>query len=164
MEKRYLDSGYVVIPVRADKSPSLPRWKGVKLEDCANMRFGTDAIGLLTGEINGIVVLDIDVSHDGLGYFKKEIMGSMPNDGPVSVTGGGGLHYFFAYNHETAVGNRYRLRKKGLDFKSDGGYVIVPPSIHSNGNKYRWKRSLFTHELPELPPLILKILKEPRNR
>jgi len=30
----------------------------------------------------------------------------------------------------------------GIDFKTDNGYVVVPPSTHVTGKKYRWSRRL----------------------
>lgn len=159
MQKEYLKRGYVVIPVHRDKRPAVPYWKGLTLEKSAAQRFDGHGIALLTGSVNGLVVLDVDVAHGGVDFLRSGLAREMPRTGPLSRTGGGGYHFFFRYDSETVGRSRYRLGNKGLDFKSENGYVVVPPSIHANGNKYRWIRSLFTHQLPEVPAAVLALLQ-----
>ena len=88
-------------------------------------------IGIATGAISGITVLDVD-SKSG-GFFSLEEVALAPT--PKVKTGGGGEHYYFKYCAE--VQTRVGI-KPGLDLRSDGGYVVAPPSVHPLGNKYLW--------------------------
>ncbi len=49
-------------------------------------------------------------------------------------TGGGGRHIYF---EKTGFGNRAGLIP-GVDWRGAGGYVLLPPSIHPNGEPYEW--------------------------
>jgi len=94
-------------------------------------------LAAVTGAISGLVVVDIDPAHGGtqsLEALERE-HGAMPAT-VESHTGGGGRHLYFAHpgGH---VGNRVGLRP-GIDVRGDGGCIILPPSIHPNGNRYAW--------------------------
>lgn len=89
-------------------------------------------VGIPTGKVNGITVLDVDERHGGF-YSLQDY--DVP-DTPYVETGGGGKHYYFKYTPQAKTGaNRVGL---GLDIRNDGGYVIAPPSIHKSGKKYMW--------------------------
>lgn len=89
-------------------------------------------IGCATGEISGIVVLDIDVKHNrSLKEFK------IPPT-PVVKTGGGGDHVFFKYPGSHIKSTNGQVFGNGVDVKADGGYVILAPSLHLSGNHYEW--------------------------
>src|SRR5690606_1070175 len=49
--------------------------------------------------------------------------------------GGGGKHFYFLYD-ERMSSNRINLAP-GIDFKSDHGFVLAPPSNHHSGGFYR---------------------------
>lgn len=82
------------------------------------------------------MVLDIDTKDNGhrsLDIIQDE-HGKLP-DTVQAVTGGGGDHYFFKYESDVVGRIGYR---NGIDIKSDGGYVIVYPSVHVSGQTYEW--------------------------
>lgn len=88
-------------------------------------------IALATGERSGVIVLDVD-GPDGLQSLTDK---HIPQT--RSVTTGKGVHYYFNYPG-FKVKNSVRKVGKGLDIRSDEGYVIAPPSIHASGNVYKW--------------------------
>ena len=54
------------------------------------------------------------------------------------------------------IPNRVKIGGDPLDLRGDGGYVVAPPSIHANGQRYTWSDEaidFFKHDrpLPELP-------------
>ena len=99
-------------------------------------RWPDSNIGLATGEISGVVVLDVDGSEGELSVAKKP---SLPNT-PASATGraGGGTHYFFKWPGYRCKNLRKADGLDGLDFRGDGGYVVAAGSRHETGNMYKW--------------------------
>ena len=121
-------------------------------------------LGIATGQISDIVVLDIDAStgKDGplsLEHLEQEY-GKLP-DTVSSITGGGGVHLFFRWPGQR-IGNRTNLRP-GIDFRGDGGYVVAPPSVHVSGEAYVWEASssLDCSKLADMPPWLLHIVHGP---
>jgi hypothetical protein len=93
-------------------------------------------LAVVTGEISGIVVVDIDPRHGG--ESSLEAMQARHGELPItmeSVTGGGGRHVYFAHPGRE-VRNRAGLAP-GIDLRGDGGCIIVPPSVHPSGQPYR---------------------------
>jgi len=90
-------------------------------------------IGVPTGKMNGITVLDVDKKYGGFYSLEKF---DVPFT-PYVETGGGGRHYYFKYTPKALTGAN-RLGP-GLDIRNDGAYVIAPPSIHASGEKYVWR-------------------------
>ena len=89
-------------------------------------------VGIATGQESGVIVVDLDgpVGEQAL----AELLGELPVT-PTAITGKG-RHLFFACP-DADVGNRVRLLP-GVDIRGEGGYVVVPPSIHHSGRRYRW--------------------------
>lgn len=96
-------------------------------------------IGFATGQQSGAIVLDVDPRHGGDESMSQvEAMGDTPIKTMESLTGGGGRHLFFGHPG-TPVKNRIGILP-GLDVRGDGGYVLVPPSVHISGREYIWKK------------------------
>src|SRR6266540_1324426 len=68
------------------------------------------------------------------------------SSGPLARTGGGAWHLLFA---PTGSGSPKRVLP-GVDWRGRGGYVLVAPSAHPSGRRYRWVQPL-TLELPQAP-------------
>ena len=128
----------VTIPILAnDKRPFIKEWnKTMKTIHASDIN---QNIGILTGKINKITVLDIDDNDGGMGHYKfiskehKEIIT------PTVKSPSGGIHLFFKYNKK--IPTMYRIKvngqKIGWDIKSDNGVVITEPST-IDGKKYKW--------------------------
>jgi putative DNA primase/helicase len=92
-------------------------------------------IGLLTGAANQMDVLDVDPKHGGMRSL-IELPEQLP-DTLTAKTGSGGFHYFFKHVPGLKNNNNGKI-KPGLDFRTTGGFVVAPPSIHISGNRYEW--------------------------
>jgi hypothetical protein len=99
-------------------------------------RWPASNVGVVTGGVSGVVVLDVDPRNGGdasLAEMERRF-GALPCT-PEVRTGGGGRHLWFRAP-EQAVPSRAVL--PGLDVKGEGGVVIVPPSVHPSGARYAW--------------------------
>jgi len=95
-------------------------------------------LGIATGQISRIVVLDVDPRNGGRESLREleRLHGSLPKT-PIVETGGDGEHYYFAL--PPGVHAKSFVLAPGLDVKADGGYVIAPPSVHPSGKPYGWR-------------------------
>lgn len=118
-------------------------------------------IGIATGYISaGLFVIDLDIDenkgingYDTLRSWENK-HGKLP-DTWQSITGRGGYHLFF-WSLEP-IHNRVNLIE-GIDIRGEGGYIVAPPSVHPNGNKYEWEQSPEEYELIEAPALVFDLL------
>lgn len=171
---KYIDHGYAIFPVfsvnngicRCGKYDCKSAGKHSKLgtgpsaatkniKTIQNMQtlWQNANIGIATGKISGIVVLDIDPRDGGDGILKViEAQYEKLPETVTTISGGNGLHYYFKYP-EYDIPSRNQF-KAGLDFKSDGDWIIAPPSRHIAGRTYRWKEGYSPIEI-DLTPLPL---------
>lgn len=104
----------------------------------------------------GVVVLDLDRARGGLDGVQGK---HLPEDAPCARTGGGGWHYWFRLPDGLKVRNSTNLLP-GLDVRTVGGYVVVPPSLHLSGHHYEWEVPLRpAEELPLAPEWLLALLR-----
>lgn len=112
-------------------------------------------VGVATG--NGVIVVDVDAKHNGLQSLAdlEAKHGVLPTT-PTVKSGGGGKHYYFRIPTGTVIGNRAGVAP-GIDVRSDGGYVVAPPSLHASGQRYEWLVPMDT-PLAELPAWLVTML------
>lgn len=89
-------------------------------------------IGIATGPISNIFVVDIDGSQ---GESSLANYPALPTT--LTSTTGRGRHLFFRYP-QRKVYTRAGKFAPGLDIRGEGGYVVAPPSIHHTGVPYEW--------------------------
>ena len=85
-------------------------------------------VGIATGVVSGLVVLDIDPRNGGdknLAELER-VHGPLPETVSVA-TGGGGRHLYFATSAASVPSGDLA---DGVEVKGDGRYVIAPPSTH----------------------------------
>jgi putative DNA primase/helicase len=97
-------------------------------------------IGVPTGAKIGLFVVDLDPAEgecvDEVRARLVEAVGPLP-DGPISVTQSGGWHLWFR-NPAGDLPHNSAKRIRGVDWRGEGGYVIVPPSTMADGKAYSW--------------------------
>ncbi|WP_453992376.1 bifunctional DNA primase/polymerase [Bacillus nitroreducens] len=118
-------------------------------------------IGLPTGKLNDLVVMDIDPRNGGDISVETLIgkYGGLPNT-VKCLTPGGGEHYYF--NYERSITKSKLAGYSGIDIQGNGRYVVLPPSIHPNGKKYEWAASSkpVNNPIANVPDFLLKLLQE----
>lgn len=127
---------------RVGKVPMV-RWRGYQneLPDEETVRqwwsrWPTANIALCTGELSGILVLDAD----GTDARKTCLQNGGLDETPMVWTGKvGGAHFHLAYPGGDV--RNFARKLPGTDMRAQGGYVLMPPSMHSSGNIYRWNES-----------------------
>jgi hypothetical protein len=104
-------------------------------------------VGIVTGRVSGLVVVDVDPRHDGAASLDRALAEHDPLPRTVEAeTGGGGRHLYFAHPG-VPVHNRVGILP-GIDLRADGGCVVAPPSLHPGGRRYRWKEGHAPGEAP----------------
>ncbi|MGZ0213399.1 MAG: bifunctional DNA primase/polymerase [Actinomycetales bacterium] len=87
-------------------------------------------IGMPTGAATGLVVVDVDVHSSVNGYDAldgAQRAGLLEGWEAAVRTPSGGLHLFFPADRNSEQ-RSWQSARTGIDFRGDGGYVIVPPS------------------------------------
>ncbi|ORE94116.1 phage/plasmid primase P4 family protein [Stappia sp. 22II-S9-Z10] len=106
-------------------------------------------IGLPTGAGLGAFVVDLDPREKScteLWADLEELIGASLGEPIVAETQSGGWHLYFAWPElagSEKLGNRSGTRSglpAHVDVRGEGGYVIAPPSIMSNGRRYKWRQ------------------------
>lgn len=120
-------------------------------------------IGIATGAVSGIVVLDIDPRHGGdetLAQLEAE-HGPLPPTWRF-LTGGGGEHILFRHPGGVVKNSAGKIGR-GIDLRGDGGYIVAPPSFHISGRAYAISVDHHPDEIPlaPLPPWLLSLIAEP---
>jgi len=116
-------------------------------------------VGIATGKKSGIIVADIDPRNGG-NESKESLPGTFPFT-PTSATGGDGEHILMKYP-DNGVGIKNDMDFAdfaGIDIKSDGGFIVAPPSRHVSGKNYRWKIGLKTSLAP-VPAWFLELIEK----
>lgn len=145
----YVDMGLAVFPLIArEKKPSIKHGVNACSSDAAELRHWweehpRDNVAIACGVVSGgLMVIDLDVDEDsgkdGLETLRMWELehGELPETARA-LTGSGGVHILYRVMGETP-GNHVN-KELGVDIRSDGGYIVAPPSVHPNGQKYEWE-------------------------
>jgi hypothetical protein len=109
-------------------------------------QFPAAQVGIVTGSVSDLVVVDVEAggSCDGL---------------PPTVmarTAGGGWHFYYKHPGGEFRNSVKKIREM-IDVRSDGGFVVAPPSYSSKYNKfYEWVTAPSDAALIDLPEWVIK--------
>lgn len=181
--KEYVELGLSVIPIHYKSKRPLIKWlpytqKHSTIDNVHEWidRYGEDInIGIVTGAISNLIVFDIDSQTVNLNRTQSRIHDI---DNPdicldfsptVIVKTGKGFHFYYSL---TGIDTKYpntSNRKQfsvGVDTRCEHGYVVAPPSIHSNGQQYNWyvDSPLYTSKITNLPTSLRSYLDDRCNR
>ena len=166
----YAKLGWAVHPLRArDKRPASKHGHKDASSDPQQINAWWNErprlnVGIATGTISGLVVVDIDPGG------AEELARLEDQHGPLratitALTGrDGGCHLYFSH-----PGNRVPSRSgvigDAIDVRGDGGYVVAPPSRHPDGPRYRWRAGRAPSEVPlqTAPSWLLELMLPPAS-
>ncbi|MEV6375808.1 bifunctional DNA primase/polymerase [Micromonospora musae] len=119
-------------------------------------------LALRTGATAGVVVVDIDPAHDGAATLARLITAGLTPPTARVRTGSGGLHLYYRHPGRPVLCSQGKPGQglgPGIDVKADGGYVVLPPSVHPRtGRPYRW---IPGQPMKEMPPALLTACTPP---
>lgn len=113
-------------------------------------------IAMATGPISGVDVIDLDGD-----LATREAINKGIEIGPWAYTGRVGGRHIWCRHRDDAPHNFAKVG--GIDFRGYGGYVLLPPSLHYSGTRYRWATEPTGETLPELPGWINELANEHRG-
>ena len=138
----YLDSGWSILPVKPEeKRPYMTNWlqymktrPGKALVNSWFNNLTGAGVGIVTGRISGVVVLDVE---SWCPTPVDELLKKYPTQ-MIARSGGGGVHLFYSYPQNMGkISNRVGIFD-GADLRADGGFLVLPPTMHPSGNRYEW--------------------------
>lgn len=147
------EMGWSVIPLQPKGKKPLFPWKEYQtrkptpeeLEEWFSS--GENNIGIVTGNISGLVVVDSDDGNEHPFGLHT----------PMMVKTSKGFHLY--YKDPGTLFNTARIQEELVDLRGEGGFVVAPPSVHETGVIYRWKlvnKKLADNPLPPLPVAFLE--------
>jgi hypothetical protein len=149
--------GFSVIPLKPkSKLPAVNSWKEFQSRRPTEVElvnwFGSGEynIAIVTGQISGIIVVDLDsgAAIENARKFNMIVT-------PLVKTSKEKCQAYFRYR--PGIKNAVRLRgMPDTDIRSDGGYVVAPPSIHPSESQYQWlnKWAPWDKDFASLPNII----------
>lgn len=160
---KYFEANFSIIPVSRAKKPII-RWRKYQEQRASNAEilnwFGANTrncIGIVTGPLSNLTVVDTD-NENGI----KVISDMLPFgfNCPKVRTPRGGVHFYFQY--EPRLRNQQGIIP-GIDVRSEGGFVVAPPSIGPNGNGYEWIEPIGDTGVPKIPEEVVSFILRGRN-
>lgn len=128
-----LAAGYRAFPCKLDKKPRIKGWPSKATTDPAvlaawSRQWPVSLVGVLTGEAQGLFVLDVDVKEGVDGFASLKALGITLPVTRTHRTRSGGLHYLFNFPKGENLTISAGKLAEGLDTRGNGGYVIWPGS------------------------------------
>lgn len=106
---------------------------------------------------NGLMVLDIDIPEVAAKLLDADL--ALAEQTAVTVTGHGSHIYFQCTDPEKLHGFNLSVDGRALgEVRGTGQYVVLPPSTHYTGTKYRWLNKTWFLDLTDDPVTYVKRL------
>ena len=137
--------GLSVVPIGDNKKPVV-KWKEFQyrqptFDEILSWPKEGFNLAVVTGQISGgLVIVDCESKEDATWFWKNK------GESTVVVQTKRGFHFYFQSSCE--VRNAQKCFDR-YDVRGEGGYALIPPSVHSDG-AYFWKKRL--SDVLLLPP------------
>jgi Bifunctional DNA primase/polymerase, N-terminal len=163
LAQEYIQNGLSIIPLHPQTKNPLLNWEPYKrrhaskeqTEEWFSNGHVTNNIGIVTGKISLIIAFDID-GEEASACFDRAVK-SIDDEGFKTAlkytlcikTGSGNTNVIIGFREEEFASTDDKIAnsvlwtsKNGnakhneIRLKGEGGYIVAPPSIHPNGNRY----------------------------
>lgn len=144
------------------KRPLLDSWQKRKKATATDLKEWFEKtnnnVGLVLGKESGIIVVDLDKLDwiDVIFPPEQKILEKTVRAGRIAGRG----HFYFKFTDK--IGN-WKFHEFGIEILGEGNQVVVPPSIHREGQQYQWQlpegADLETFEVPELPDHVIETIR-----
>ena len=158
----YAQNNIKTFPVKKQgKSPLCPNgFKSATVDKVVlqewNKKFPDCNIGIPTGQINNLFVVDIDGEQGFESLNRLELIyGKL--DAPTVMTGKG-KHLYFKMPENVELKCSTSKIADHIDIRANGGYVVAPPSVHENGHQYTWENFIPNQGFPEAPSWLISLI------
>lgn len=177
---KYLNGGLSIIPVNPQTKRPLGQWKQFQERIPTSMEVegwlsdGLQSIAVVCGAVSGgLEILDIDDNSNETPYTAndfwyplRDAIGHLIEQYNLPVWRTGGNGYQFAYRCEQVDGNlklawvpneaQTHGRSVAIETRGQGGYAVVPPSLHPSGQRYE----LLSGDLCNVPTIPVAVREE----
>jgi hypothetical protein len=144
------------------KRPLLNSWQKRKTATATDLKEWFEKtnnnVGLVLGKESGIIVIDLDKLDwvDVLFPPEQNILERTLRACRIAGRG----HVYFKFTDK--IGN-WKIHEFGIEILGEGNQVVIPPSVHREGQQYKWQLpegvDLETFEVPEFPENLIEIIK-----
>lgn len=154
--------GWPVFPLGLDKKPRTMHGFKDATKDAAQIaawsaQWPDALVGVPTGKVSGVFVLDVDVKNGKDGFSTLSTRGwNLPATRTHKTRNGGGAHYLFRAPSDNLLKNSASKLGAGLDTRGDGGYIVWWPA---HGGSVE-NDDVFA----DVPRCLLDALQEPAHR
>jgi hypothetical protein len=139
---KYVEEDWAVIPLKGKQPLTQHGYKDASKDPAQITQWWTqwpDAnVGIVTGDVSGLIVLDIDVKNGHRGDESLRELEEQYGALPITLksrTASGGWHFVFRVS-DRSIKSRKGVRD-GIDLLADGSYFVAPPS-QIRGEAYEW--------------------------
>lgn len=134
----YLKHGWSLVPLaRNSKNPIETNWTNnvhKNKEEWIKWINNELNIGVRTGEISGITVVDVDLKDESI--KEDKIYSLLKKSDTLTQNSPHGKHFFFKYDKD--IKQTVNLGNKHIDIRNDKGQVVIYPS-KINNLPYSWE-------------------------
>ena len=121
-------------------------------------------IGMPTGPRSGLDVVDVDVrgNQSGFAVFQRALSANLASGEIARVrTPSDGMHVYYPAGGSSQ--RCWQAAKAHIDFRGDGGYVIVPPSvIQTDSGPVAYRLTSFSARSEPIDAVALRAFVDPR--
>ena len=168
----WVDRGFKVVPVQPGAKTPFVGYDKASRDEARIARWAAQwphaNIGIATGRQANVTVLDVDRKEHAPGmetiraYLRRGF--ELPDGIGMSRTPSNGRHLWF--RHCPDLARNYVNILPGIDIRTDGGLIFVPPSRLADGTGYEWMHEPANfRDLPRVPSwLVDEIMRAVRER
>lgn len=169
--QRYAELGWSIIPIRENTKKPTVAWQKYQHErpTADQIRewprvWPNAGLAVVTGAISGVFVVDVDQIPETAPTAKeqakitkaRETVQALASISTAVARTSKGKHYYFRHPGKP-VPTKVKFLP-GLDVRGDGGYAILPPTMHPDGALYVWD-AIPEDGIAEAPQWLLDVIE-----